>query len=160
LGERVAVALTLVPGEFPPAAVAAITAALAPLADAGGSPAGGSFAQRILPTLQRIRAARLLAETLSKSAPTPGLAAIGDAALAAIRGFDKRLRTIGVYDLALLGVLESDPLRMGNTCLVVAEVGWRLRHLARCVYLRTVQRGEDATPVAELVAALGAADQS
>ena len=160
LGERVAVALTLVPGEFPPAAVAAIAAALAPLADAGGCPVGGSFAQRILPTLQRIRAARLLAETLSKSAPTPGLAAIGDAALAAIRGFDKRLRTIGVYDLALLGVLESDPPRMGKTCLVVAEVGWRLRHLARCVYLRTVQRGEDTTPVAALVAALGASDRA
>ena len=158
LGERVAVALTLVPGEFPPAAVAAVGAALAPLAEAGGSPVGGSFAQRILPTLQRIRTARLLAETLSTSAPTPGLAAIGGAALAAIRGFDKRLRTIGVYDLALLGVLESDPPRMGKTCLVVAEVGWRLRHLARCVYLRTVQRGEDTTPVAALVAALGASD--
>ena len=159
LGERVAVALTLVPGEFPPAAVAAIATALAPLADAGGSPAGGSFAQCILPTLQRIRAARLLAETLSKSAPTPGLAAIGSFALAAIRGFDKRLRAIGVYDLALLGVLESDPPRMGRTCLVVAEVGWRLRHLARSVYLRTLQRGEDAALAAELVAALGAVDQ-
>ena len=110
--------------------------------------------------MQRIRTARLLAEVLSKSAPTPGLAQIGQVALTAIRAFDKRLRTIGVYDLALLGVLESDPPRMGKTCLVVAEVGWRLRHLARCVYLRTVQRGEDTTPVAALVAALGASDRA
>ena len=127
---------------------------------AGAASSGGGYAQRILPTLQRIRTARLLAETLSKSPPTPGLAAIGVAALAAIRGFDKRLRTIGVYDLALLGVLEGDPLRMGKTCLVVAEVGWRLRHLARSVYLRAVQRGEDTTPVAELVAALGTSDRA
>jgi HD-GYP domain-containing protein (c-di-GMP phosphodiesterase class II) len=159
LGERVAVALTLVPGEFPAAAVSAIVATLAPLADVGGDPVGGSFAQRILPALQRIRAARLLAETLSKST-SRGLAAIGAVALAKIRGFDKRLRTIGVYDLALLGVIESDPLRMEKACLVVAEVGWRLRHLARHVYWRAAQRGEDLTSVTALVAALGTADRS
>lgn len=160
LGERVAVALTLVPGEFPLAAVAAIGAVLAPLADAGGSPAGGSFAQRILPTLRRVRAARLLADALSTSAPTPGLGEIGGAALAAILGFDKRLRTIGVYDLALLGVLEGDPLRMEKACLVVAEVGWRLRHLARSVHLRTAQRGEDLASVGALCAALSAPDHA
>ena len=160
LGERVAVALTLVPGEFPAAAVGAIVATLAPLADVGGDPVGGSFAQRILPALQRIRAARMLAETLSKSAPTRGLAAIGAVTLAKIRGFDKRLRTIGVYDLALLGVIESDPLRMEKACLVVAEVGWRLRHLARHVYWRAAQRGEDLALVAALVVALGTADRS
>ena len=156
LAERVAVALTLVPGEFPPAAVAAVAAALAPLAEAGSGSAGGSFAQRILPTLQQIRAARLLAAALVNRAPTPGLAAIGDFALAAIHGLDKSLRMIGVYDLSQLGVLESDPLLMGKTCLVVDEVGWRLRHLARSVYLRTAQRGEDLAPVAELIAELGA----
>lgn len=160
LGERVAVALTLVPGEFPLAAVAAIAAALAPLAEAAGDPVGGSFAQRILPTLQRIRTARLLAEVLSKSAPTPGLAQIGQVALTAIRAFDKRLRTIGVYDLALLGVLEGDPLRMEKACLVVAEVGWRLHHLARSVHWRAAQRGEDTAPVAELCAALSVAQRA
>lgn len=156
LAERVAVALTLVPGEFPPAAVAVVAAALAPLADAARAISGGSFARRILPTLQQIRAARLLAEALSKNAPTPGLAAIGDFVLAAIRGLDQSLRAIGVYDLSQLGVLESDPLLMGKTCLTVDEVGWRLRHLARSVYLRTAQRGEDLAPVAELIAELGA----
>lgn len=156
LGERVAVALTLVPGEFPLAAVAAIAAALAPLAEAPGDPVGGSFAQRILPTLQHVRAARLLAEALSTSAPTPALAQIGNVALMAIRAFDKRLRTIGVYDLALLGVLEGDPLRMEKACLVVAEVGWRLHHLARSVHWRAAQRGEDTASLAELCAALSA----
>ena len=156
LAERVTVALTLVPGEFPPAAVAIVAAALAPLADAGRAIAAGSFARRILPTLQQIRSARLLAEALSKNAPTPGLAAIGEFVLAAIRGLDQSLRAIGVYDLSQLGVLESDPLLMGKTCLTVDEVGWRLRHLARSVYLRTAQRGEDLAPVAELIAELGA----
>jgi len=156
LGERVAVALTLVPSEFPPAAVAVVAAALAPLAEAGSGIAGGSFAQRILPTLQQIRSARLLAEALAQSAPTSGLATIGCFSLAAIRGLDKRLRATGVYDLSQLGVLESDPLLMGKTCLIVDEVGWRLRHLARNVYLRSAQNGEDLAPVAELVAVLSA----
>ncbi|MBS1227187.1 MAG: hypothetical protein H6R17_464 [Proteobacteria bacterium] len=158
LGERVAVALTLIPGEFPPAAVAVVAAALAPLAEAGSGIAGGSFAQRILPTLQQIRSARLLAEALAQSAPTPGLATIGSFSLAAIRGLDKSLRATGVYDLSQLGVLESDAQLMGKTCLIVDEVGWRLRHLARNVYLRSAQNGEDLAPVAELVAILSAPD--
>ena len=156
--ERVTVALTLVPGEFPPAAVAVVAASLAPLAETGRGIAAGSFARRILPTLQQVRAARLLADALSKSAPTPGLAAIGCFALAAIQRFDKSLRATGVYDLSQLGVLESDPLLMGKTCLTVDEVGWRLRHLARSVYLRTAQRNEDLAPVAELIAELAALD--
>ena len=158
LRERVAVALTIVPGEFPPAAVAFVGKSLAPLVEAPGGIVGGSFAQRILPTLQQIRSARLLADALAQSAPTPGLAAIGSAALAAIRGLDQSLRAIGVYDISQLGVLESDPLLMGKTCLTVDEVGWRLRHLARSVYLRTAQGGADLAPVAELIAVLSAPD--
>ena len=158
LAERVAVALTIVAGEFPPAAVAFVSAALAPLAEVGCGIAGGSFALRILPTLQQIRSARLLADALSRSAPTPTLAAIGGNALAAIRRLDQRLRAIDVYDIAQLGVLESDPALMGKTCLVVDEVGWRLRHLARSVYLRTAQGDDDLAAVAELIAVLSAPD--
>ena len=158
LAERIAVALSIVPGEFPPAAVAVVTAALTPLAGAGSGIAGGSFAQRILPTLRQVRSARQLADALAKSAPTPGQALIGGFALAAICGLDKRLRMTGVYDLSQLGMLESDPLLMGKTCLIVDEVGWRLRHLARNVYLRTAQNGDDLAPVAELIAVLCAPD--
>lgn len=158
LGARVAIALTIVPGEFPRDAVAFVSAALAPLGERGSGIAGGSFAQRILPTLQQIRSARLLADALSHSAATPGLARCGEFALAAIRILDKRLRTTGVYDIAQLGVLESDAQQMGRTCLVLDEVRWRLRHLARNIYLRTEQRsaGKDLAQVAELVAVLSA----
>lgn len=158
LGARVAIALTIVPGEFPREAVAFVSTALAPLEEGGRGIAGGSFAQRILPTLQQIRSARLLADALAHDAATPGLARCGDFALAAILVLDKRLRTTGVYDLAQLGVLESDPQQMGRTCLVLDEVKWRLRHLARSIYLRTEQRsaGRDLAQVAELVAVLSA----
>jgi len=130
----------------------------APLAVVGTGFAGGSFAQRILPTLQQIRSARLLADALARSAPTPGPAALGRFALAAILQLDRRLRMIGVYDISRLGVLESDPALMGKTCLVLDEVSWRLRHLARSVYLRTAQNGDDPAPFAELVAVLSAPD--
>jgi hypothetical protein len=154
LGDRVAIALSIVPGEFPPAAIAFVGQALSALDEVGSGIAGGSFAQRILPTLQRIRTARLLAESLLRDAPTPGLAAIGSYALAAIRILDKSLRATSVYDLAQLGVLESDPALMGKTCLALDEVSWRLRHLGRSTYLRCQQSGEALAQVAELVAVL------
>ncbi|WP_301100342.1 HD domain-containing phosphohydrolase [Propionivibrio sp.] len=154
LGERVAVALTIVPDEFPPKAIAFVTKALAPLNEVGTGSTGGSFAQRILPTLQRIRSARLLAETLSSTVMTPGLGRIGSFALSAIRDLDKRLRATGVYDLSQLDVFETDPTLMEKTCLVLAEVNWRLRHLARKVYMRTEQGRNKQAQVAELVSVL------
>lgn len=158
LGERVAVALNFVPDEFPPAAVGFVALALAPLAERGAATVGGTFAQRILPTLQRIRSAAQLADALSRSATTATLAMAGAFARDAIHALDARLRLTRVYDISLLGVLESDAQRMAKTCLVIDEVNWRLRHLARSIYLRCERGGEasDLAQVAELVAVLGA----
>jgi hypothetical protein len=158
LGERVAIALNIVPGEFPSTAVAFVSTALAPLKERSAGIAGGSFAQRILPTLQQIRSARLAAEALSRGATTPGLARTGELAESAIRRLDKPLRTTGVYDISQLGILEGDPERMGKICLILDEVKWRLRHLARCVYLRSGQSeaADELAQVADLVAVLDA----
>jgi hypothetical protein len=160
LSERVAVALGIVPGEFPPGAVAFVSTALAEHRGRSAGIPGGSFAQRILPTLQQIRSARLSADALSLSVTTSGLARTVEFAQSAIRLLDKRLRTTGVYDFSQLGILESDPERMGKTCLVLDEVKWRMRHLARSVYLQTEQsaRIAESAKVAaqfdELLAAL------
>ena len=45
---------------------------------------------------------------------------------------------------------------MGEVCLLLGEVAWRLRHLARTIYLHVSQNGDaiDLTQVAKLVAAL------
>jgi len=158
LCERLVLALTLVPGEFPPAAVSCIVEALANSGNDGGVTATGNYEQRVLPTLKQLRSARLLAEALVNSAPARRLAAIAEFALSALRGLDKSLRATGIYDFAQLAVLESDPARMGKTCLMLDEVNWRLHDLARLVYLRTAQGGDadELARVADLLAALNA----
>jgi hypothetical protein len=158
LCERLVLALTLVPGEFPPAAVSCIVEALAISGNDGGVTATGSYEQRVLPTLQQLRSARLLAEALVDSAPARRLATIAVFASSALRGLDKSLRATGVYDFAQLAVLESDPARMGKICLMLDEVTWRLHDLARLVYLRTAQGGDadELAQVADLLAALNA----
>lgn len=156
LSERVAIALNIVADEFPPPAVAVVKQALAALAARGEGIVGGSFARLILPTLQQVRSARLLADALAREARGAELGSRAEFACSTILRLDKRLRATGVYDIAQLGLIEIDPRRMGQTCLVLDEVRWRLRQLARNVYLRTVQGGSaaDLAQLAELVAAL------
>ncbi len=156
LSERVSVALRIVPEEFPRAAVSCLTKALAHIKDDGAPQQSGSFSERVLPTLQQLRAARLMAETLVQGGFTSHATNAGQYALEAIRSIDKSLRATGVYELSQLEVLESDPAIMGEVCLVLNEVGWRLRNLARNIYLRTEQGGNanDLAIIADLVSAL------
>ena len=153
---RVEIALRIVPDEFPSSAAAFINQALARLGDAGAPAISGKFAERVLPTLQQIRAARLKAEALFSARPSHLLVSVGGFALEAIHRIDKSLRAINLYEFSQLVVLESDPVSMGKTFLVLDEVAWRLRNLARIVYLR-IEQGGDASEllqVAELVAEL------
>ncbi|MFZ4536595.1 HD-GYP domain-containing protein [Propionivibrio sp.] len=158
LGERVAVALHIVPDEFPLPAVTFITRALELLDQVGAPAVSGNFAERVLPTLQQLRAARLLAEALSSTGPTKHLASVGGFALNTIRRIDKSLRATGVYEFSQIQALENDPACMGKTSLMLDEIIWRLRNLARNVYLRTEQSGcvSDLAHVTDLVAVLHA----
>jgi len=156
LSERVAVALRIVPEEFPRPAVSFITGALAPLGDGRASAMTGRYADRVLPTLQQLRSARLQAGALISSGASACTVKVGQFALDALLSIDKSLRATGVYELSQLDVLENDSAIMGEVCLVLGEVSWRLRNLARNVQLRTEQSGEasDLTQIAELVAVL------
>ena len=89
------------------------------------------FAERVLPTLRQLRAARKIAETLVEDGAAPAWRRIGNHALDAIRSIDATLRTTGVYDLSELTALEGDATRMNAVCCVLDEVGVRLRALAR-----------------------------
>jgi hypothetical protein len=156
LSERVAVALRIVPEEFPRPAVSFIATALAQLDDAVGSKETGSFSERVLPTLQQLRTSRKIAESLANGQSTQIAASAGRFALDAIRSVDKSLRGTGVYEISQLDVLESDPAIMGEICLVLREVTWRLRNLARNIYLRTEKAGgvKDLALIGDLVAVL------
>ena len=145
--------------EFPRPAVSFITKTLAPLREEGTPATAGSFAERVLPTLQQLRSARLLAEALIKDHLNKPLGSVGQFAYDALRNIDKSLRATGVYEFSQLTVLESDPIVMGEVCLVLKEVSWRLRNLARNVHLRTEKSGksEDLALVNELVNTLSTA---
>ena len=157
LAERVAVALRIVPEEFPRPAVSVITQALSLIDTGHAAGENGKFSERVLPTLKRIRAARLKAEEITQRS---GIASrVRDTcalAIEAILSIDKSLRATGVYDLSQLDVLENDPAIMGEVCLVLEEVNWRLRNLARNVFLRTEHAGGagDLEQVSELVVLL------
>lgn len=85
------------------------------------------FAERVLPTLKQLRAARKAAEALTDERVSPATVRIGRDVLEAIRSIDTILRTTGVYDLSELAALESDATRMNAACRVLDEVGERLR---------------------------------
>ena len=157
--DRVDVALRIVPEEFPRPAVSFITKTLAPLREECAPATAGSFAERVLPTLQQLRSARLLAEALIKAHFNKSLGDVGQFTYDALRNIDKSLRATGVYEFSQLAVLESDPVVMGEVCLVLKEVTWRLRNLARNVHLRTEKSGnsEDLAQISELIDTLGTA---
>jgi hypothetical protein len=156
LCERIELALTMVPEEFPAPAVSFVNTALARLDNEVAPAVHGRFAERILPTLQQLRTARCIAEALAGSETTGVVARASRFALDAIHIIDKRLRGIGVYDLSQVDVLEREPEVMGEACLLLSEVAWRLRQLARIICLRVGQSRSagDLAQVAKLVAAL------
>ena len=102
------------------------------------------FADRVLPTLRQLRAARKIAEALAEEHTAPAWRRIGNYALDAIRSIDATLRTTGVYDLSELSVLEGDATRMNAVCRVLDEVSGRLRALAEDLVQQAAQiTGDD-----------------
>jgi len=118
----------------------------------------GHFAQRVLPTLRQLRAARRAAEVLAMAPVSPALERIAGFALESIRSIDTTLRLTGVYDLSELAALESDAERMNGVCRVLDEVAARLRALAREISQQTAPLEEAAasTALADLLALLNA----
>ena len=123
-------------------------------AGAGVVSSGGAYAQRILPTLQRIRAARQQADALLADPAAPPMVAAGaELARATIAALDKRLRAAAIYDLAQAERLDQDAQGMAQACQLIDETRHALRELAR-------ELGQSAAPgdavLAELIATLDA----
>lgn len=165
LARRVGFALRVVTDEFPQPAIAFVTRALdaclpdgLPGPQAGQSP--GHFAECVLPTLRRLKSVRQMADELAIRATSPGVAAAACFARDALCRLDGVLRTAGIYDLSRLDVLENDPASMGETRLLLDEVKWRLRHLARAVHQRAgaADNASDLEQAAALADRLNAPD--
>lgn len=102
------------------------------------------FAERVLPTLQRIRRIRLAAQALSASGTTPQAMRIGGYVLEAILRIDKTLRSTGVYELSHVNALENDPVGMEAISRILDAVAAHLATLASQV----VQRAQSSSGAA------------
>ncbi len=153
--QRIAVALRIVPEEFDRAAVAAIGDLLRTAEGGSCAAPGESCVGRVTPVLKRLHAARNEAQALLCAEQSVSADAVRYV-MSVLATIDKSLRATGLADVSQLGELDQDPEIAGEICLVVREVGWRLRNLARNAHLRVESRGQpqELARIARLVAAL------
>ena len=152
VAERVAVALRIAPDEFPRQVTSFVANRLAKSCDAGvvvGSDTGAALVARASGILVRLQSARSLATQLLQSASSENAVCAARFVFDSLIGVDKSLRATGVFETGQLAGLGDDPEIAGEVSLVLAEAGWRLRNIARNVYLRSEQRG-DASEVAQV----------
>lgn len=154
--KKLEVALRIVPEEFDRRAVSAMNLALRRLPEESCDEAEGNCIKRVLPMLDHLAAARAAAEALAAASSSPALDAAAGYALSILGHIEKSLRATGVFDLTQLATIEKDPQVMGEVCLIVPEVSWRLLNLARNLHLHTENSGnpDDLERARELIAVL------
>lgn len=116
-------------------------------------PTDRSYAQLILPTLRRIRAARACADGLASRTADTGRLARAERARTTIAALDQTLRAAGLYDLAQPDLLEKDAARRAQASRLIDEARGQLRRLAADLRAESGDAGDDAA-LAELVATL------
>lgn len=157
---RVGLALRIVPEEFDRAAVGVVVSALRgveePCVCASGQPCVARGKSELVWIERALEQARLLAGTNS----TPFVREVALSVWAVLNNVAKALRASGVLDADILGEAGLDPELLQEICLVVREVEWRMRNLARNVYLRAEAQagGEALSALAGLIAALEGED--
>ena len=133
---RAALALRIVPEEFNPEAVAVVTQALRNGDDSFGAPADGSFAQAVERSVERLRRTTACAQTVRDGANGGFIRQTAESALLLLQNLDKSLRSTGVLEAISLGPGILDDELVAEINLVVREIDWRMRNLARNLHLR------------------------
>lgn len=153
--ERLMVALRIIPEEFDRSAVAAVSAALAALPPLEPSNAPGNCNELIQPVLVRLDNAHEVAQSLGKTG-SRNIEFASKHALATLSNIRKNLRATGIYDPDQLSMILGDPHIAHEILLVTNEISWRLRNLARNLYLRVerLENGSELSTVFGLIAAL------
>lgn len=154
---RAALALRIVPEEFDHDAVAVITQALRNGKDSFGTQADREFVARVEASWGRVRSAIAGAESLLAAADTPFARQTLGMALAQLQNLDKSLRSTGVVEAHSLGPDGLDAELVAEINLVVREVDWRTRNLARNLHLRAESHA-DGTSLDQLAPLIHALD--
>jgi HD-GYP domain-containing protein (c-di-GMP phosphodiesterase class II) len=136
-GERISLALRIIPGEFDRQLTDPIIRAVQSLrADNSQqiSPQSIDHAQNLL---ERLHAASAeLQQVLTQPLAAP-LQAICDKTRHLLAGFARSLRATGILDARVLAPEDfNDQRLLAEMQQIVREVSWRMRHLARNLYLR------------------------
>lgn len=140
--KRIEVALRIAPEEFDRGAASVVNQALQGIPEENCEAGEGSCLGRIVPVLLQLGSAVSAAEALVSAAPSAAVAAAGRYVLSILGNMEKNLRASGALETSQLAVIENDPHIMGEICLIVREVSWRLRNLARNVHLRIENTGD------------------
>lgn len=157
---RAALALRIVPEEFDHEAVAAVTQALRKGDDTFGAPVDGSFVTAAQASWERIRTTIARADALrSDATSTPFIRQTASSALNLLQNLDKSLRSTGVMEAITLGADVLDAELVAEINLVVREVDWRMRNLARNLHLRA-EAQENSSCLDQLAPLIQALDGS
>lgn len=156
---RAALALRIVPEEFNPEAVAVVTQALRHGDDSFGTPTDGSFAQAVERSVDRLRRTTACAQTIRAAASAGFIRQTAESALTLLQNLDKSLRSTGVLEAISLGPGILDDELVAEINLVVREIDWRMRNLARNLHLRAEAQSNPAY-LAELQPLIQALDDS
>ena len=157
---RAALALRLVPEEFDRDAVAAVTQALRKDGDSFGEDDCQGWPDTHA-THARLDGAIAHAEDLHASIDAPFARQIVAMALQHLHNLEKSLRATGAAEAALLGE-ELDQQLVAESGQVAREIDWRMRSLARNLYLRAEAHADGANLalLAPLIEALDDAPQA
>lgn len=156
LADRVSAALHIQPGEFPAPAVNFITKMLAGLDEALPDCQGSRIAESVLAELGRLSAAKREAMYLMRGGHRLTVTNAAGLALDVLLRIDQSLRATRAHDLTQREAPENDPAIMRKIRMIPDEISWRLRNLARTVYLYAGQsgNGQDLAALARLVGLL------
>lgn len=139
--KRLEVALRIVPEEFDRSATSVINVALPGIPEEACDAGQGNCLERIEPVLEQLASAAAAGEALVTASSSAVVNAAGRYVLSILGNMEKNLRATGAFETSQLALIGNDPQIAGEICLIIREVSWRLRNLARNVHLRIENNG-------------------
>ena len=156
---RAALALRIVPEEFDRDAVGTVIQALRKSDDSFGDSldTDGLIAARTV--REQLSSSIEIANSLETGSTDPFVVNTARGALQLLYNLDKSMRATGAVELEAFGAEAIDAEVLTEVTVIIREIGWRMRNLARNLQIRT-EAHADATSLPELAPLIAAANGS